>query len=97
MKAVCIEISKLLDHEANRRQCPHGPVTASGGMTQMCARKGMVFSVVVPRRVQNVKNCTKLAEFSALRANNFTDKPLLGNNCATKPVKGYPFFVDLCQ
>ncbi len=31
---VSIEISKILDHEANWRRCPHGPVTASHGMTQ---------------------------------------------------------------
>ncbi len=32
---------------------------------QTCAREGMAFPVVVPGRVQNVQNCTKLAEFSA--------------------------------
>ncbi len=31
---VSIEISKILDHEANWRRCPHGSVTASDGMTQ---------------------------------------------------------------
>ena len=41
----------------------------------MCAREGMVFLVVVPGRVQNVKNCSKLAEFSALRANKCANRP----------------------
>ncbi len=44
----------------------------------------MVFPLVVPGRVQNAKNCAKLAEFSALRANNCTDRPVLKNKYVTE-------------
>ena len=52
----------------------------------MCVRDGMFFPVVVPGREQNVKNCTKLAAFSVLYANNCTNKPLLNNSCATEGI-----------
>ncbi len=54
----------------------------------MCARKDVVFPVVVPGGVQNVKNCAKLAEFLALHAKEFyqltTFQQLMCH-------KGYPF------
>ena len=51
----------------------------------------MDFPVVVRGTVQNPKNYIKLVEFSALCANNGTNRPLMNNSCATKPFKGYPF------
>ena len=46
----------------------------------------MVFALTVPGRVQNVKDCTKLAKSPAL----------CNNNCAIV-LQRVPFFVDLCQ
>ena len=39
-------IGKILDDEANRRQCPHGLVTASHGMTQQNVSRGHCLSWV---------------------------------------------------
>ena len=60
----------------------------------MCAREGMVIPVFVLERVQNVKNCTKLAGFSVLCANNWTSKALFGTFfCASKGMDFSPSFV----
>ena len=72
---------------------------------QMCAKEGMVFALVVPGRVQNVKNCIKLAEFSVLRANNCANEPFLNTKCATEstlfcgfvPVRVWICAQSLCQ
>ncbi len=39
MNAISIGISKILDHEANCRQCPHGPVTALAALTALACPK----------------------------------------------------------
>ncbi len=41
------------------------------------------FSLVVPGRVQNVKNCSTLGKFMALRADNCANGPFLNINCVT--------------
>ncbi len=64
-------------------------------LNQMCARKGMVFPVVVPGRVYNVKNCAISTEFSALRANTCASYPLFNNSCASKGMDLGPNFVPV--
>ncbi len=72
---------------------------------KMCARKGMVFPVVVPGKVQNVTDCIKLAELSVLHGNNFTNKQLMNTSCATEgilfcgfvPVRVWIWVQILCQ
>ena len=44
----------------------------------------MVFAVVVPGKVQKVKDYTKLTKCLALRANNCANELFLNTNCTTE-------------